>query len=880
MRKFILLLIILFISFSFSGCNYVIPKSIEIGNDDLTLELGDSKTLSAIVLPENANQKIKWSSSKPEIVSVDEEGKIITKEAGTAIIYAKSSNGKTDSIEITVTKTIKKVTDYEIVNIQNENLFRLFFALKNKNEISLDGDTVVELRIEDEDKQIIYQHNYNLTSSDFKKLLHPTKSDQLMAAIDIPYSLLPNGLETIATIYYRIVTANNISLTHHFLLTGTQSVAYKQELMEMLDRFDAVTEACTNFTIDTSVNITVVEEGVPLNETVASTLKVDSLKNLIAVETAMGDYIGIQHYRIHNNTLILEMPSFENSEFIDKINLGEYSLTIEDFFNDLNGENDDLYSLSDFAIYKKLDDNHYQMKIKMRDLVDDVSFFDELIGDEYFDCDVMIDFVCDLSSKELIMTMSFNYELDEMTSMEIIANYHVKDVGQTDAKTLIELGYKEYAYETSRELISENQVFDINNQQEFFFEKMPSDMKFYVAVDITKGFYAISSNNSYALRYEIYDNNGVKVNPYEATQSSYGLNFYMLESNRYYLELVNRTYGPGQYDMKFEIRKMDYVQQSSLDNPLNYQDSGKMFTITNYVESLFLSGTFAQDGVVELVFHLNDFSRSMVLTVPGTGALSHINSYTKTYEFYVKKDVPFTIQLHHSDTDKYYIPVSFFVTVNFFEDKDPNGLYLTNEFTKEMYYMGYGCENKRFNFKVQENGFYRFDFQMWEKAWHTPGFGLYDSQDNRIYEVSYASAYDLTVGEYYLIFQESGSVTGFRIKAVFVQGVNKVMEVKFDVYSRYYDSFYAGTSINRYFFDLDKEMIVRVNYVTYESKPFTFEVYKDNGNEKVLQEYYKRESNYNYYHLQPGRYYFEAKNTSGDKYYRFNFAFDRLALPS
>ena len=84
--------------------------------EDFEMTVGDSKSLTASVLPENAEDKsIKWASSDPSIITV-KEGKVEAIAAGKAKISATSNNRKTSSVTITVKNAVVKVTKIELDN--------------------------------------------------------------------------------------------------------------------------------------------------------------------------------------------------------------------------------------------------------------------------------------------------------------------------------------------------------------------------------------------------------------------------------------------------------------------------------------------------------------------------------------------------------------------------------------------------------------------------------------------------------------------------------------------------------------------------------------------------------------------------------------------
>ena len=85
-----------------------VPKPIEIetitiNTETSELALGETKTLSVTIEPDNAEDKtIKWESSDETVLTVDEKGKIIAVGGGSATITAKAKNGIAASQEWSV----------------------------------------------------------------------------------------------------------------------------------------------------------------------------------------------------------------------------------------------------------------------------------------------------------------------------------------------------------------------------------------------------------------------------------------------------------------------------------------------------------------------------------------------------------------------------------------------------------------------------------------------------------------------------------------------------------------------------------------------------------------------------------------------------------
>ncbi len=87
---------------AFNSDVVVSPISITLDKTSASLKKGDSLTLTATISPKNATDKtITWSSSNTSVATVS-GGVVTAKEAGTAIITAKTYNGKTATCTVTV----------------------------------------------------------------------------------------------------------------------------------------------------------------------------------------------------------------------------------------------------------------------------------------------------------------------------------------------------------------------------------------------------------------------------------------------------------------------------------------------------------------------------------------------------------------------------------------------------------------------------------------------------------------------------------------------------------------------------------------------------------------------------------------------------------
>ena len=85
---------------------------VKLNKSETSLLVGGNETLTATVLPEDAtNQNVTWKSDKPEIATVDANGKVTGVKAGEATITVTTEDGgKTATCKVTVSDKEIKVT--------------------------------------------------------------------------------------------------------------------------------------------------------------------------------------------------------------------------------------------------------------------------------------------------------------------------------------------------------------------------------------------------------------------------------------------------------------------------------------------------------------------------------------------------------------------------------------------------------------------------------------------------------------------------------------------------------------------------------------------------------------------------------------------------
>ena len=99
--------------------------SISLSQTSLTLEIGESQTLTATVLPSNATDKsVTWTSSVQSVATVA-NGKVTAVGSGTATITAATSNGKKATCNVTVDAAVPAITQVEGATIDGTEIFML-----------------------------------------------------------------------------------------------------------------------------------------------------------------------------------------------------------------------------------------------------------------------------------------------------------------------------------------------------------------------------------------------------------------------------------------------------------------------------------------------------------------------------------------------------------------------------------------------------------------------------------------------------------------------------------------------------------------------------------------------------------------------------------
>lgn len=113
-------------------------ESITLSQTSLELNVDDTETIVATVLPEKAHQKVNWSSSDETVATVDENGVVTAIEEGTAIITCTATDGSgvSATCEVTITPNAVLVTDITL----SQSSLELFYGRTAKIEATVTPD--------------------------------------------------------------------------------------------------------------------------------------------------------------------------------------------------------------------------------------------------------------------------------------------------------------------------------------------------------------------------------------------------------------------------------------------------------------------------------------------------------------------------------------------------------------------------------------------------------------------------------------------------------------------------------------------------------------------------------------------------------------------
>lgn len=98
---------------------------VQLSKTSLTLTKGASSVLGATITPSNSTDRITWSTSNKNVATVDQSGKVVAVNPGTAVITAKSTSGKQATCTVTVNQIVNKPVNKPVVKPVVANSIKL-----------------------------------------------------------------------------------------------------------------------------------------------------------------------------------------------------------------------------------------------------------------------------------------------------------------------------------------------------------------------------------------------------------------------------------------------------------------------------------------------------------------------------------------------------------------------------------------------------------------------------------------------------------------------------------------------------------------------------------------------------------------------------------
>lgn len=102
--------------FIISSTLYTEPESLELSENEIEINVGETRLLSATVMPVEANKRVKWLSEDEDLATVDENGMVTGVGIGTTLISATTENGITTRCKVKVSKPEIHAQEIELDN--------------------------------------------------------------------------------------------------------------------------------------------------------------------------------------------------------------------------------------------------------------------------------------------------------------------------------------------------------------------------------------------------------------------------------------------------------------------------------------------------------------------------------------------------------------------------------------------------------------------------------------------------------------------------------------------------------------------------------------------------------------------------------------------
>ena len=99
----IVLMLNMFSCTLFSFSSYAAATNIRMNISQATIQSGGQYQLSAIITPADASKSLRWTSSNPNVATVDNNGLVTGRSSGTSTITCTTTDGSNLSASCTIT---------------------------------------------------------------------------------------------------------------------------------------------------------------------------------------------------------------------------------------------------------------------------------------------------------------------------------------------------------------------------------------------------------------------------------------------------------------------------------------------------------------------------------------------------------------------------------------------------------------------------------------------------------------------------------------------------------------------------------------------------------------------------------------------------------
>ena len=346
-------------------------ESIEITSNTgkFEVQLGESLTLSATVSPDEATDKsVTWSSSNKQVATMNQDGTVNLKKAGTTTITAASQDGSNvnGTIELTVTAPEKKIESIEITSSTNSNTVKLGDTVTLTAKITPGDAYKQDLIWSSSNKQVATMNQdgtVNLKKAGTTTITAASQDgSNVNGTIELTVTAPEKKIESIEIT--SSTNSNTVKLGDTVTLTAkiTPSDAYKQNLIWSSSNRDVATmkqDGTVNLKkAGTTIITAASQDGSGVNGTFQLTVQENdttTLESAKAELTALLSKYAVKDQNTLTTSYVTMLPVVEKAEdfttlapgamYVEKANVAAFNTAINNAYNVLSNPNSDITAI-------------------------------------------------------------------------------------------------------------------------------------------------------------------------------------------------------------------------------------------------------------------------------------------------------------------------------------------------------------------------------------------------------------------------------------------------------------------------------------------------------------------------------------------------------